>query len=591
MKKIDKLILGALTGPLILTYFVVVFLLLLQFMLSYVEDFIGKDVGLFVFLKMIGFFSLTLTPMALPLAVLLSCLITFGNLGEHFELTAIKSAGISLMRVLLPLGILSVFLSVFTYWFSDRVVPFANLKAFSTLYNIRTTKAALNLKEGSFYTGMPGYSIKVDKKFPDGKTLKGMTIYNHAEHVGNKEVILADSGLMYTTEDGNFLVMDLHRGNIYTDGKGTDKPAQLTRHEFKRAKMRFDMSSFDAKDIGEGAFQYHRMMKNNNELHEDVDSMVKKYDIQTKMYVRDVSFFHTYFNAEKKNIPYIPYDQLPNTKKTEKQDTSQKISNSLFRNIIKRDSIKKNIDQRNAIKDTNNVDKYHSKNPPKDIISINQQKNQQKNKEQDTSQKYTPNASNPPNNPQLNNISIKSALISPDISKIKVTKLADSLWKVPFDSVYTMEIINTANQKASDIRNFFQPKKASLVEAQKEISLIDIEIHRKYSVALACFLMFLIGAPLGAIIKKGGLGVPTIISVFFFILYYVLTMTGEKWSKEGVTPIWVGMWMADAILLLIGLFLLNQARNDSRVFDKDVYIQIFRKIKLFFQKKKSIEKV
>ena len=373
MKKIDVLILKALVGPLILTYFVVVFLLLLQFMLSYVEDFIGKDVGLFVFLKMIGFFSLTLTPMALPLAVLLSCLITFGNLGEHFELTAIKSAGVSLIRVLLPLGVLAAFLSVFTYWFSDRVVPFANLKAFSTLYNIRTTKAALNLKEGSFYTGMPGYSIKVDKKFPDGKTLKGMTIYNHAEHVGNKEVILADSGLMYTTDDGNFLVMDLHRGNIYTDGKGTDKPAQLTRHEFKRAKMRFDMSSFDTKDIGENAFMYHRMMKNNQELHEDVDSMIKKYDIQTKMYVRDVAFFHTYFNAEKKNIPYIPYDQLPNTKKVEKKDTS----GGFFKNMIKKDSSKKENVKKDATKDTNNLDKYHSKNPPKDIVSINQQNNQQ----------------------------------------------------------------------------------------------------------------------------------------------------------------------------------------------------------------------
>lgn len=584
MKKIDVLILKALVGPLILTYFVVVFLLLLQFMLSYVEDFIGKDVGLFVFLKMIGFFSLTLTPMALPLAVLLSCLITFGNLGEHFELTAIKSAGVSLIRVLLPLGVLAAFLSVFTYWFSDRVVPFANLKAFSTLYNIRTTKAALNLKEGSFYTGMPGYSIKVDKKFPDGKTLKGMTIYNHAEHVGNKEVILADSGLMYTTDDGNFLVMDLHRGNIYTDGKGTDKPAQLTRHEFKRAKMRFDMSSFDTKDIGENAFMYHRMMKNNQELHEDVDSMIKRYDIQTKMYVRDVSFFHTYFNAEKKNLPYIPYEQLPNTKKTEKKDTSKEVSSSFFKNMIRKDSSKKeNINKenikkdtiKNATKDTNNLDKYHSKNTPQDIVSINNQKNTQQKSElkQDSSQKYTPTTSK------------GQILISPDISKIKVTKLADSLWKVPFDSVHTMEIISGANQKASDIRNFFQPKKASLMEAQKEISLIDIEIHRKYSVALACFLMFLIGAPLGAIIKKGGLGVPTLISVFFFILYYVFTMTGEKWSKEGVTPIWIGMWMADAILLVIGLFLLNQARNDSRVFDKDVYVQIFRKIKSSFQKK------
>ena len=578
MKKIDVLILKALVGPLILTYFVVVFLLLLQFMLSYVEDFIGKDVGLFVFLKMIGFFSLTLTPMALPLAVLLSCLITFGNLGEHFELTAIKSAGVSLIRVLLPIGVLAAFLSVFTYWFSDRVVPFANLKAFSTLYNIRTTKAALNLKEGSFYTGMPGYSIKVDKKFPDGKTLKGMTIYNHAEHLGNKEVILADSGLMYTTDDGNFLVMDLHRGNIYTDGKGTDKPTQLTRHEFKRAKMRFDMSSFDTKDIGENAFMYHRMMKNNQELHNDVDSMIRRYDAQTKMYIRDLSFFHTYFNAEKKNIPYDPYDDY-SKKKVEKKDTS----GSFFRNLIKKDTIKKDIIKKDSIKkDSIKKDTNHSNDAPKDIVSNNaQQKPQEKEKKNGTTSIADSVHQYKPNTPE------KQPLISPDISKIKVAKLADSLWKVPFDSTNTMEIIGAASQKVGDIKNFLQPKKLGLEEAQREISLIDIEIHRKYSVALACFLMFLIGAPLGAIIKKGGLGVPTLISVFFFILYYVFTMTGEKWSKEGVTPIWLGMWMADAILLVIGLFLLNQARNDSRVFDKDVYIQLFRKVKGIFQKTKK----
>ncbi|MDE2393209.1 MAG: LptF/LptG family permease, partial [Cytophagales bacterium] len=215
MRKIDKLVLQAFFGPFFLTLLVVIFIFLLRLVLFYFADLFGKDLGAFVYVELFFYFSLITIPLAMPLSVLLSSLMTFGKLGENFELTALKSAGISIFRIMRPILVSAVFLSLFMFWFMNVALPWANIKGWSLLYDIKTTKTTLNIKEGIFYTDLTGYSIKVGKKYPDNKTLKNLIIYDHTHNDGNRHVTLADSALMYTIMNKRYLVFELFNGKDY----------------------------------------------------------------------------------------------------------------------------------------------------------------------------------------------------------------------------------------------------------------------------------------------------------------------------------------------------------------------------------------
>lgn len=467
---VDKLVLKSFLGPFVLTYAVVVFILLLHTMMGYMEELVGKDVGFYVFAKMLFYFSLSLTPLALPLAVLLSCLITFGNLGEHFELTAVKSAGISLLRVLRPIGVFAFILTGVAIWFNDRVVPYANLKAYSTLYNIRVTKASIDLREGVFYSGLPNYSIKVAKKERDGYLLRKVIIYNHSANKGNKEVILADSAYMYTIMNGKYLVMELFDGRSYTDYiEGAENNTQFLRHSFEHAKMVFSLSAFEMSNIPDSLFLYHRMMKTISELEATADTLEREVEQLRMATPVNVSAYFTYHMEELR----------PPSQKTTKAKPYEEF------------------------------------------------------------------------------ISVKEYTFMPGQLDI---------------------ILDRAVNQARGVKNFLDMREKLIADKQKEVREHLIEKYRKYTYSLACFIMFLIGAPLGAIIKKGGLGVPVLVSIVFFILFYALSMTGEKWAKDAVVPVFWGMWSSNFILLGFGIFFLEKARNDSRMFDKDIYIHYFRRL-------------
>src|SRR5689334_8369177 len=223
MKKLDKLILSSFMGPFILTFLVVVFILLMQHMLKYFDDIIGKDLGWSVLGTLLFYFAVFMTPVALPLAVLLSSLITFGNLGEHFELTAVKSLGVSLTRALIPIFALSLVITFGAFLANNYMVPKAALEAYSLLYDIKQKKPSLDLKEGAFYGAIPDVNIKVEKKYPDGVTLKGVVIYDHRGHAGNREVTIADSGRMYTILSNRYLKLELFHGYNYSEGGGVEQ--------------------------------------------------------------------------------------------------------------------------------------------------------------------------------------------------------------------------------------------------------------------------------------------------------------------------------------------------------------------------------
>jgi lipopolysaccharide export system permease protein len=462
MKKIDKLILKSFIGPFLLTFVVVVFILLSVTLIKYFDDFVGKDLGFAVFAELIFYFSLNLTPTALPLSMLLSSLICFGNLGEHYELTAIKSAGISLLRVLFPIFIFSLMLSFVAFWFNNTIVPKANLSVFSLLWDVRQKKPSLDIKEGVFYNGLSGISIKVNKKLPDGETMLDMMIYDHREGNGNRNITLADSGKMYTIHEDRYLVLDLFKGSSYaepTSGRRQVQDDDFRRDAFKHATLVFSLASFDMSRTKKEMFASNKMMKNIDQLQQVADSMEKEHA-----------------------------------------------------------SIQESIQQ--------NIKQYYSSH-------------------------------------------LKLGQATLDTMDDTWT---DSLIEAKtFAIEQRKEMLNRAATQARNIRNFTQNNLQELALTLKESRTFRIEKHKKFTLSVACLIMFLIGAPLGAIIKKGGLGVPVLMSIVFFIIFYVISLLGENWAKGGLIAIPYGVWGANCILFCVGLFFLKQAKNDSRLFEADVY--------------------
>lgn len=269
MRKIDKLILTSFLGPFVLTFMVVVFILLNIHMLKYFDDIIGKDLGWDIIGTLLFYFAIFNTPAALPLAVLLSSLITFGNLGEHFELTAIKSLGISLTRALVPIFLFVILVTCFAFYTGNYLVPKAALEAYSLLYDIKQKKPALDLREGMFTSSIPEVSIKVNDKLPDNKTLLGVIIYDHRGKSGNKEVIVADSGKMFTILNDQYLKLELFSGYKYSEGSGnqeisgrSDATDTMSKTFFQKSVMVFDLSSFAMIRTEKKWFQGNRIMRN-----------------------------------------------------------------------------------------------------------------------------------------------------------------------------------------------------------------------------------------------------------------------------------------------------------------------------------------
>lgn len=479
MKKIDKLFIKAYLGPFILTTVIVVFIFLMRFLMMYFNEFIGKDLGLPVFAKLFMFFSLITVPTALPLATLLATLMCFGNLGEHTELTAMKSAGIPLSRLIVPTFVMSLLVAIGSFFYNNYVNPWANLKGYSLLWDVKTTKMTLNIQEGIFYKEIPGYRIKVQKKLADGKTMKNVIVYDHTSNNGNKNITIADSGKMYTMYNDNYLIFELFNGRNYIEHQNsfnTYDETQFTKNFFKKNKIVFSLESFGIKRTSEDQFRYHEYMKNIAELTQKIDS--SKIEIGKSI------------NDQTEQI---------------------KAQNSyLFKTY-------KGIDSTNIVK-------------------------------------------------------IKPG---PWIQKkIKESKIGNR--GAEMEEYALSHIKNLKSQVETDLN--------IITNKNKDIWRSDVERWHKLTMAFSCLVFFLIGASLGSIIKKGGFGMPVLISISFFIFYYVLMQLGDKYAKEGLIPVIVGVWLPNFVLLLIGLFLVKKASNDARLFENDTYYTIFNKIASIFNK-------
>lgn len=597
MKKLDKLVLGSFLSPFLLTFIVVDFILLTVNMLKYFDEIFGKDLPFMVYMELIGYFVISISPMALPLAVLLSSLMTFGNLGEHFELTAIKSSGISLNRTMLPIGVFVAIVTVLAFLSNNYIVPRVNLKTFSLLYDIRMKSPAFDIKEGVFYNGIPGYSIKVNNKL-DEVRLKEVLIYDHTSGQGNRHVITADSGRMEPFFNDRYIMLTLYHGNSYQEGSGRrggrNVPQTFDRTKFDTNKMVFNLDAFELDRTDEKLWSNSKSIKNISEIRVDLDSMEREINHFHFFNYANTEASYNYFGRSRKLTPprdilekKLESDSLKNLKYQAEQellqndgvieragqeasetslssttaggnnkstattaDSSGRVARSV--KLAEKASSKSSGELSDTlVQSTDSLDKGLGRNKKPDMREINK-------------------------NSALKIQNTEIHTLSPDQEK-----RLDSLLSTPR---YRHSRASVGLTSARNIKNNFTKNKTQVNEVMRQYRHFTVAWYQKYTQSLACFVMFMIGAPLGAIIKKGGLGMPVLLSIIFFIMYYMLTITGEKWAKEGLSNPLFGTFFSNMALIPFGLFFLKQARKDARLFEPDFYQGIWEKIVKFYQK-------
>ncbi len=467
LKKLDILIIRSFVGPFLAAFAISLFVLTMQFFWLYIDDLVGKGLDFFTVMKLVGLVMLFWVPMALPLALLFSSIMTFGNLGESFELVAIKASGIPLLRFMRPLFVITIFLSGLAFLFSNNIIPVTQLKLAALKYDIIVSKPAIDIKEGVFYDKLDGYVIKLGKKEKNDSIIHDIVLFEKSYGLQD-HMLMAKSGIMRITPDKKFLEFILKDGWRFEERgpRGTTN-TEFIRLGFKEYKKVFDLKSFQMNKSGDSAF-YDPKMLSLRQLNSAIDSL------------EHIDTFYTR-KARTEITPYIRFARYAN-------DTGW---------------IKKG-------KDT-----------------------------------------------------------------IKTAKTFDAL--IP-DSIRESVIESTLGQITS-IKGNAGFMASDYEEKYKSLISHEIEWHRKFTLSVACLVLFLIGAPLGSIIRKGGLGTPLVFAIIFFVLFHLFNTFGEKFVRSGQASPTEGMWLSTLVLIPIGIFLIIKAMSDSQLFNQEFYYRTFTRLR------------
>jgi len=465
MKKLDKLVIKSFIGPLILTFCIAQFVLVMQFLWKYIDDLVGKGLNTWVLIQLLAYASARLVPLALPLAVLLASIMTYGSFGENFELTAVKSAGISLLRFMQPLVITVTGISIFAFYFSNNLLPMANLKFSALLYDIRHQKPTMALKPGIFYSGIDGFFIKAGEKDDKTNSLFNITVYDHTSGHGDDHVITATKGKMLQDEDEMALTLLLENGKQYREIDPKD--AKVNNYEmistsFKSWEKRFDLSQFKLSRTDESFFKDLKQMMNLKQLYGEIDTINIESDNLKKGLI---SYSNPYLNMKKFGI--------------------------------------------------------------------------------DTLKKET------------------------DITPIKFDSVSELI--KPYDRAKKIQIMEVAMNNARNIKNYADVTSKQLEFKNHDMVTHMVEVYRKFTLSIACLVLFFIGAPLGSIIRRGGLGWPLFYCVILFIIYHITSLIGEKLAENDVLTAFSGMWLSTFVLSPLGLFLTLKATDDSKIYNAEYY--------------------
>ncbi|HET6557469.1 MAG TPA: LptF/LptG family permease [Prolixibacteraceae bacterium] len=482
MKRLHRFIIKSFLGPFFMTFFICVFILLMQFLWKYIDELVGKGLDWKIVTELLIYASAGLVPLAFPLAMLLASIMTFGNMGENYELVAMKASGISLFRIMRPLLIVTLLMTGIAFYFSNSILPKTNLKFYTLLYSVKSQKPEMVIKEGVFSNDMENYSIKVDRKGRDNNMLYGLMIYDHAARDGNTNVTVADSGKMEITEiaeNKKFMTVTLYNGYSYRDEQeprgSSAKRYPFRRESFTKEVINISMSGFDFNRSDERIYAGASRMLNINRLKTDGDSVFQEYKIRVWRFVTSLSY---------------------------QQDVSRQIGWL----TIPDDTIKPNPVA-----------------PPDTLVDIDK----------------------------------ALALLS--------TFEKEELYRRTIENVRSN--LQLINQQVDE-----------MYTRRRHVNSYPMEWHRKFTLSVACLIFFFIGAPLGAIIRKGGLGMPVVVSILMFIAYYILMITGEKFAREDAWTMESGMWFSSLVFLPLGIWLTYKAATDSGVMNIESYQLFFKKL-------------
>ena len=466
MKTIHKLVLKAYLGPMVLTFFIVMFVLMMNIVWRYIDELVGKGLSAGIIIELMTYFMANMIPMGLPLSMLLAAIMTMGSLGENYELLAMKSAGMSLVRITKPLIILVGFIAVGSFFIGNALVPYANRKMYSIIYDTRQQKQPLEFQDGLFFNGIDNMSIRVGPQDPETHLLRDVLIYDNRQANGNMNTIVADSGYIRLSDDKRYLLVTLFHGQTYEQARNSQwyTKSTLRHHTFDLQKQIIRMDGFAMGRSDANQFS-NSQTKDISELQHDIDSLELKVNAATTS---------SYEPLLKEQIFVRDNSVLP-------QPDSLRVDKRGYGNLMAMDSI----------------------------------------------------------------------------ARLPVRE-KEEVW-------------DNARTLAKNSRNMFAFDETTAKDALNQLYRSKVEWHKKISLPVSIIIFFLIGAPLGAIIRRGGLGLPVVVSIIFFVIYYIISLSGEKLAKEGSWDAVYGMWLSTFILTPIAVYLTYKATNDSSLLDTDWY--------------------
>ncbi|MBN1952485.1 MAG: LptF/LptG family permease [Bacteroidales bacterium] len=546
MKRLHLLVLRSFIGPFILIFFIVLFVLLMQFLWKYIDELVGKGLEFHIIGELLLYTTASLVPLALPLSVLMSSLMAFGNLGEFNELTAMKASGISLQKVMIPMIAIIVLLSIGSFYFSNEVLPFTNLKMRALLYDVRKQRPDVNIIPGTFYNDIEGYSLRVEDKDPSTNTLYGIRLYDHTGKKGNTSVTIAKSGKYRIIGNDRFMEFTLFDGHSYNEvieeKKERNKPKTHPHRfdSFKEQVINIELKGFGLERTDEKLFRNHYALLDIKMLRQMADSVDANIQFGKNNMVKTV-IKTLFFKKRHSSLKKAANDTVPETITpiADKKDPSTSEGPAV------QELKTKKADQKPTSARKLEADKVVR--PP-------------------ASQK-----------PHSDNAGEKVPAASED----PITTNKDPAFYHNLFGKLTLKekdnVLSSAVSYARSARTYISTASNSMDAKTSNLRKFEIEIHRKYTLAFACFLFLLIGAPLGAIIRKGGLGIPVVLSALLFIFYYIVSLAGEKVVRESFLPAYQGMWAPSAIYLITGFFLSYKAATDAAILNLETYTNLLRK--------------
>ena len=549
MKKIDRLLLTSFFPPFVVTFFIALFVLIMQTLWVYIDDIIGKGASLGMITEFMFYLSISHFIMALPIAVLISSVMVMGNLAEHYELSSMKSAGLSLLRVMRPLMFACAGIAIFSWLTANFLTPIANLKFKSRLYDMRKQKPTLNMEEGIFNDDFEGYRVRIGEKAADNQTIKDVFIANHVTTQKDRlNELIAKGGFMYTTPDERFLIMELEDGEQFQEGNrysGGSSKAPFVRTSFEKYTKIFDMQEFDINRTDEELFRTHYSMLSMNQLIDAIDSIDQQvFDRKETVSI----YIDQYINSLK-----------PKEIKEEATENTPKDTGAINLNLSTLDSINSDTIKKSRI------------NTLKKKAVANQSIKK-------VGGKYVPTK----NRKTSNVVKLKTKVAPQTINKplIEYESLIET-----FNGQKRQPYSTKAIQHARSIKSNAESANRFLVKTKEKRIKHIFELYSKYSFAVVCFVFLFIGAPMGALVRKGGFGYPLLIAIIFFMLFITLTLTFKRMAEAFVVPPILAVWMPNLIILPIGFFLTYKAMNDAKVLDTTRIMAAIQWIRERFQRK------